>query len=226
MSTFACLLAALTIALGQEAEPLISYYAPSDFLLTADPAAEPWKGIPGAVIETGLTGQPIPNHRTEIRSRWTNRNLYLLFICHYETLNLHPNPDTTKETDKLWLWDVVEAQIGSDLERINLYKEFQVSPQGEWVDADIDRNNWNVERQLQWNSGFKVKARIDSEQNIWYGEMQIPMYQIAPRRPTRGTEMRANFIRSQSRPRKVIAWRPTKSREWHAPEVFGQLLLR
>lgn len=77
------------------------------------------------VTETSLTGEPVPGHRTEIRSRWTKRNLYLLFLCHYETLNLHPGaPDTSRETDRLWDWDVAEAHVGSDLQHINLYKEF------------------------------------------------------------------------------------------------------
>ena len=68
-------------------------------------------------------------------------HLYLLFICPYTELNLKPDPTTSVETPRLWNWDVAEAFIGSDYERIGRYKEFQVSPQGEWVDLDIDRDN-------------------------------------------------------------------------------------
>lgn len=102
-----------------------------------------------------------------------------------------------------------------------------MSPRGEWVDADIDRDNWNVERQLRWASGFKAKGRIDEKNKVWYGEMQIPMDKIAARVPEKGVEMRANFLRGQGpRPRKVIAWQPTGSRQWHEPKVFGRLLLK
>ena len=56
----------------------------------------------------------MPGHRTEIRSRWTGRNLYFLFTCPYEQLNLKPEPKTETETNQLWKWDVAEVFIGSD----------------------------------------------------------------------------------------------------------------
>jgi hypothetical protein len=176
--------------------------------------------------EAGLKGEPVPGHRTEIRSRWTKQNLYVLFVCRYTVLNLFPGlPDTQHETNRLWEWDVAEAQIGSDLKNINLYKEFQVSPRGEWVDADVDREHWNVERQLSWASGLKVKARIDEHESVWYGEMRIPMSDLCVETPRKGIEWQGNFVRGQGpRPRKVIAWRPTGSREWHEPKVFGRIL--
>ena len=31
-------------------------------------------------------GKVVPHHRTEIRSRWTDKNVYLLFIAPYEEL--------------------------------------------------------------------------------------------------------------------------------------------
>ena len=33
-------------------------------------------------------GQSQPRYRTEILSRWTEKNLYFLFVCPYEVLNL------------------------------------------------------------------------------------------------------------------------------------------
>lgn len=221
------LIAAASLS-AQTSGLLISYYSTTDFALTADPDSPPWKNVTGVFAETGLAGQSVAGHKTEVRSRWTEHNLCLLFLCRYVTLNLYPGaPDTTRETDKLWEWDVAEVQIGSDLQHINLYKEFQVSPRGEWVDADVDRDHWNVERQLRWTSGFKVKARIDERNKVWYGEMQIPMDKIAARAPAAGVEMRVNFLRGQGPPpRQVIAWQPTGSREWHEPKVFGRMVLK
>ena len=82
-----------------------------------------------------------PGHRTEIRSRWADKNLYLLFVCPYEELYAKPDPSYTAETNKLWEWDVAEVFIGSDFQNIKRYTEFQVSPRGEWVDLDIDRGS-------------------------------------------------------------------------------------
>lgn len=206
---------------------ILSRRAKADFALTADPEAQPWKGVPGVFAENGPKGEPTPGHRTEIRSRWTPRNLYFLFVCPYETLYLRPDPSQTAETNKLWNWDVAEVFVGADFQNIRRYKEFQVSPQGEWVDLDIDRDLPKPEGGWQWNSGFEVKARIDPARKIWYGAMRIPIGTIDPRPPKRGSEMRINFYRIQGPPpnRKYVAWQPTGQPSHHVPEAFGRLRL-
>ncbi len=208
--------------------PLIkSYLAKSDFALTADPNAQSWKDVKGVTAERGPLGDVTPGHRTEIRSRWTDNNLFILFICPYQQLYSKPNPSTTTETNKLWDWDVSEVFIGTDYQNIKRYTEFQVSPQGEWVDLDIDRNPDPPVHDWQWNSGFEVKARVDAEKKIWYGEMRIPMAKIDKRAPKAGLEMRVNFYRFQGPPpdRKRIAWSPTNNNNYHVPEAFGRLRL-
>ncbi len=142
--------------------------AGSDFALTADPAAAPWKGVHGVIADHDRFGAVVPGHRTEIRSRWTPQNLYLLFICPYEDLYLHPDPSPSAETNKLWDWDVAEAFIGSDFKEIKKYKEFQVSPQAEWVDLAIDRGTQPPSHDVAWNSGYEVKARLDRDHHVWY----------------------------------------------------------
>jgi hypothetical protein len=142
-------------------------------------------------------------------------------------LNLKPNPSTKEETNKLWTWDVAEVFIGTDFENIRRYKEFQVSPQGEWVDLDIDRDHPLPEGGWQWNSGYEVAARIDADKKIWYGAMRIPIARIDDRRPEPGREMRINFYRLQGPgpTRKGIAWQPTNAPTYHVPEAFGRMKL-
>ena len=48
-----------------------------------------------------------------------------------------------------------------------------MSPQGEWVDLDIDLAKPHHEDGWTWNSGFVVAARIDSAAKIWYGAMRF-----------------------------------------------------
>jgi hypothetical protein len=102
-----------------------------------------------------------------------------------------------------------------------------VSPQGEWVDLDIDRVNPLPEGGWLWNSGFRVKARVDARHRIWYGEMRIPLLSIDSRPPVAGLEMRINFYRCQGREpgRKFIAWQPTGEGNFHVPQAFGRLKL-
>src|SRR5689334_20974105 len=71
---------------------MVSHRSKSDFDLTADPNAKAWKGVRGVFAENGPKGEALTGHRTEIRSRWTDDNLYFLFICPYEKLHLKPDP--------------------------------------------------------------------------------------------------------------------------------------
>lgn len=205
-----------------------SHRAKADFELTANPAAAVWKNVKGVFAERGPQGEAVPGHRTEIRSRWTEKNLYFLFICPYEQLFLKENPSTTSETNLLWEWDVAEIFIGADFDHIRHYREYQVSPQGEWVDLDIDLDHSDPAKRWLWNSGMRVKARIDKEKKIWYGEMRIPIASIDARPPAPGNEMRINLYRIQGPPpqRKFVAWQPTRSPGYHVPEAFGKLRFR
>jgi hypothetical protein len=215
-----------TGAFAQDDSKVIkSSHTKTDFALTADPTAGQWKSAKGVIATNGPRGDLTPGHRTEIRSRWSDKYLYLLFICPYEALYSKPNPSTTTETNKLWEWDVAEVFIGSDFQDIKRYTEFQVSPHGEWVDLDIDRNPNPPNHNVQWNSGFEVKAKIAEDKKIWYGEMRIPIDKIDKRKPQVGQQLRINFYRFQGPPpdRKRIAWQPTNSDNYHTPEAFGIL---
>jgi hypothetical protein len=211
-------------------EPAVFYSrkAGSDVPLTADPQSSFWRSAPQLVIETNYAGLPVANHRTEVRSRWTENNLYLLYVSHYEELHLKPNPSITQETNQLWNWDVAEAFLGSDFSDIARYKEFQVSPQGEWVDLDIDRSPQKRGAGVAWDSGFEVKARIDPARKIWYGAMKIPFQALGVSSPAAGTRLRAGLYRIAGKEpaRKLISWQTTGARSFHVPERFGILQLR
>jgi len=203
-----------------------SSHAAQDVPPETDPAADFWRAAPRVFAERDSYGKAVPGYRTEIRSRWTKDNLYLLFICPYEELYLKPVPDTERETNQLWNWDVAEAFIGSDFENIRHYKEFELSPQGEWIDLDIQLDSPHHEDGWVWNSGFQVAARIDRAAHVWYGAMRIPLAAIDSRPPDVGNALRVNFFRSQGPPpRKEVTWQPPMRDTFHTPEKFGLLKL-
>jgi hypothetical protein len=204
-----------------------SRYSDKEYEPTADPTTEEWKGIKPFVAELDRYGKPVPHHRTEIRTFWTNEHLYILFVCPYRDLNTRPNPSTTMETNRLWLHDVAEVFIGYDANNIDRYKEYQVSPRGEWVDLDIDRQTKNPDG-WKWNSGMQVKARINRSKRIWYGEMKIPIKSFDPRPVQDGSEVRINFYRIQgSEPNRIhVNWQPVHAESFHTPQAFGKLVFR
>jgi len=224
---FALVLLSVVSALGEEPNTAEVIYAKKDSPLTLDSASPFWSGARPVFIEKDSFGNPVPALRTEVRARWTDHNLYFLFTCPYKQLHLKPDPDTHEETNQLWNWDVAEAFIGSDFADIQRYKEFEVSPQGEWVDLDIDLHKPHHEDGWKWNSGFEVLARIDEQKHVWYAAMRIPFSAIDSRPPSAGNTLRLNLFRSGG-PRERpygLAWQPPMSKTFHTPERFGQLKL-
>ena len=204
-----------------------SLSAETDVSLDTNPGSEFWRSAPPVYMDKDPYGHPLPNYRTEVRTRWTSQNLYFLFICPYEQLNLKPNPKTSTETYELWNWDVAEAFIGADFKDIQRYKEFEISPQGEWVDLDIDLHKPHHENGWTWNSGFEVSARIDRAARVWYGAMKIPYSAISTRAAAAGNTLRLNLFRSQGPGpnRHEITWQPPMANTFHVPERFGVLEL-
>jgi hypothetical protein len=219
-------------AFGADDASVESVQARRDVTLTTNPASSFWRSARPVYAEKDKSGKPLSGRRSAIRSRWTQNYLYFLFVCPYNTLYLKPAPNTATETYQLWDWDVAEVFIGSDFQNIRRYKEFEVSPQGEWIDLDIDLGKPHHEEGWKWNSGFVVSTRIDRPAKTWYAAMRIPFAALDLARlnlaqPAPGATFRINFFRVEGPPpqRKFIAWQPTMRETFHVPERFGILKL-
>lgn len=208
-------------------EPFESVFSEQDATLQTDLKDPFWRHARPIVLEMGNFGEREPGIRTEVRSRWTSDSLYLLFRCPYEELSVRPKPVTLTETNELWKWNVAELFLGTDFTNIRRYKEFEVSPQGEWIDLDIDLNLPDHTVGRTWNSGFQVAARIDRENRVWYAAMRIPFAALEANAPRVGRTYRANLFRtegSDSRERSA-AWKAPMSKTFHTPQRFGLLKL-
>src|SRR5581483_3199213 len=214
-------------AFSADRRVITSTYAQQDVALQIDPASSFWSDSRPVYMEKDSFGKSVPAYRTEVRTRWTDKNLYFLFICPYEQLYLKPEPNTQQETNELWNWDVAEVFVGSDFKDIKRYKEFEVSPRGEWVDLDINLRSPHHEEGWTWNSGFEAMARVDEEKHVWYAAMRIPLSAIDPRPPAPGNKLRVNLFRSQGPPQhhQEVTWQPPMSKTFHVPARFGLLQL-
>ncbi len=196
----------------------------ADVALDTNPDSPFWKNAEPVFATRDNRGNPV-TAKMEVQSRWTSENIYFLFQCPFEELYLKPSPTTTQETNELWNWDVAEVFIGSDFKNIKRYREFEVSPQGEWVDLDIDLSTPHHEDGWTWNSGFQSAARIDRGAKVWYAAMRIPWSAITPTAPKPGATFRINLYLSEGPPsnHKSIVWQPTLTKTFHTPERFGLL---
>jgi hypothetical protein len=221
------LLGGALLASAAENNIFRSAYSTHDVALDTDSESSFWQAAPSVFAEVDNYGQAVPIYRTRVSSRWTHKYLYLLFACPYEKLYLKPSPNAAEETFGLWNWDVAELFIGSDFQNIRRYKEFEVSPQGEWIDLDINLDLPDHAVGWTWNSGFQKDARIDAKAKIWYAAMRIPFAALDRRRPVAGRSFRVNLFRSQGPParRHSICWQPPMADTFHVPDEFGLLIL-
>jgi hypothetical protein len=171
-----------------------------------------------------------PEAETIVASRWTASYLYLAFWCHYLTLNTYEGEDPIPERWQLWERDVVEAFINPQPEVPSHYYEFEVAPNNQWLDLEIDlrRHPFNDPK---WNSGFEHATRVDVARHIWTAEMRIPMASMTHAGVRPDTEWKINFYRCDGpgaeASRRNLSWSPLPldhpEKSFHQPASFGVL---
>jgi alpha-galactosidase len=177
-----------------------------------------------------------PRRQTEVRALWTPQAFYLRFACRYRELFVFDDSDPNGRRDHLWDRDVAEAFLQPDPSPPHRYKEFEVSPNGMWIDLDIGPPNEMPGNDASGNSasaaprnlqsGLTRSVWLNQEENIWTAEVAIPMKALIANFDPRAL-WRANFYRVEGRqePRSYSAWQPTKTPQpnFHVPEAFGYL---
>ena len=77
-----------------------------------------------------------PGRSTEVRLLWTPDTLFVRFLAKYKTITVFPDAREDGWRDELWNCDVAEAFLQPN-SRHPWNKEFEVSPNGLWIDLDI-----------------------------------------------------------------------------------------
>jgi len=198
--------------------------------LDLNPKAAPWKKASVQNISKDCSRQiDYPNLKSEVRAFWTDSDLYLLFKCPYNDLNLFLPADNSKDHVGLWDRDVVEMFLGDDFADIRHYREFEIAPTGDWVDLAIDLSRESYD--AKWNSGWETKARIDKAGKNWYAAARIPLSAVSGKAVMAGTKWRVNLYRIEGlgpdTQRHFLCWQPTcvQNRDPnHVPEHFGTLV--
>jgi len=164
-------------------------------------------------------GAARPGLATTVRVLWSDRYLYLGYESPFTELTVFEPADRKKERFGLWDRDVVEAFIGSDANNPKHYFEFEVSPNGEWLDLELG----GPTKGLDWNSGFESAVKVDNKAKVWTMEMRIPLKALGETAPAIGTRWRLNLYRHDIAHNSFLAWSPTATSTAHTPEKFGHL---
>jgi alpha-galactosidase len=162
-----------------------------------------------------------PALQTEVRLLWSPATLYLRFVCCYRELHVFQDAEPTGRRDHLWDRDVAEAFLQPHPSRPRFYKEFEVAPNGFWIDLDISPGGL-----ADLKSGLQRSVWRDEARHIWAAELAVQMKSLTANFDPSAV-WRANFYRVEGaeEPRRYLAWCPTNTVQpnFHVPDAFGQL---
>jgi alpha-galactosidase len=162
---------------------------------------------------------PDPMRQTTVRFLWSIDHLFVRFHCSYRELFVYEGSPSRR--DQLWLRDVAEIFIQPETEELRQYREFEISPNGDWLDLEISPGS---KRTLFCD--LKSRVALDQEQSVWTAEMAIPMNCLTTAVDPAET-WRLNLFRIEGRDPKRFysAWIPTYTPHpnFHVPEAFGAL---
>jgi len=189
-----------------------------------------WKGAKWAEFDHDASGKShYPEARTRVASLWTETHIYFAFSSRYDSLNIYEGEDSKAERWQLWDRDVVEVFLNPQPERVNHYFEFEVAPNNQWIDLEIDKTKQPF-NDASWDSGFAHATHLDAERHIWTAEMRIPLSSMNVKEMHPGVEWRVNFFRAAGKGedshRKFLAWSAIlEGKTFHVPTRFGILKL-
>lgn len=209
---------------------------PDEFMAFADrltekvdnegfPTGPAWDRAASLQIHRDWQGKNADAQRsTEVRLLWNDDALFIRFHCHYRSITVFPDARADGWRDKLWDRDVAETFLQPDASDPRVYKEFEVSPNGYWIDLAVSHGQ--IE---ELHSGLRRRVVINEKSRTWTADLAIPMKRLAPRFDPEQA-WRANFFRieGENEPRFYGAWSPTNSPKpnFHVPAAFGKLVFR
>jgi alpha-galactosidase len=193
-----------------------------DIALDAAHPAPEWGRAATISFSSDWQGKnPDPGLETRVSLLWSPAALYVRFACRYREIYVFDDSDAGGRRDHLWDRDVAEVFLQPDPSHERYYKEFEVSPNGMWIDLDVGPGKLD-----NLKSGLQRSASVDEKNNMWTAELSIPLRALINEFNPAAT-WRANFYRIEGRnePRKYLAWQATKTPEpnFHVPSAFGKL---
>ena len=187
------------------------------------PRETAWGNAPPIRFDADWQGKNVdPGRSTEVRLLWSAETLYLRYDARYRLITVFPDADPNGRRDHLWDRDVCEAFLQPNPAELRRYKEFEIAPNGLWIDLDIA-----PEEKHDLRSGLRRRVKIDERNKTWRAELALPMKSLTDHFEPSAV-WKANFYRVEgaAEPRFYSAWRPTGTPQpnFHVPEEFGALI--
>lgn len=187
---------------------------------------EIWNLAKEITIDKYWSGKTAPVGRhVKARSLWSDTAIYIRFeAAQTEPLIVSVPPNLTTRTNGLWNRDVCEIFIAPDKNNRNKYFEFEIAPNGEWIDLGIEIISGIRSTDLDYHSGRESAARIEKDKVVM--AFKIP-FKAFGKTPKAGDIWLGNLFRCVGKDpdRGYLAWQPTgtKKPNFHVPEKFGEI---
>ena len=221
-------------ASDSRAEPYSSNLAiearrvPSEFAADGNLEKSAWKHARWVEFDHDASGKShYPTLATRVASLWTPTQVYFAFSARYDSLNFYEGEQSAAERWQLWNRDVVEVFLNPQPDRVNHYYEFEVAPNNQWIDLEIDKDKTPF-NDASWDSHFDHAIHVDSKRRVWTTEMRIPVSSMKVDSIHSGAQWRVNFFRAaghgDDQQRKFLAWSIIPDgKTFHVPTRFGIL---
>ncbi len=204
-----------------------SGFLSKNFVPDGDLGKRVWREAERVRFKGDWSGREIPPEaETRVASLWSDTHVYFAFWCKYFALNVYKGEGRRHKRWGLWNRDVVEVFLNPQPERVNHYYEFEVAPDNQWIDLEIDLDKKPFNN-AGWASRFEHATRINSRNRAWTCEMRIPFESMNVREVRRDAEWRGNFYRAdgpgENTQRRLLCWSPVfgEKPNFHVPTRFG-----
>ena len=184
-----------------------------------------WAKAKEVVIDKYWSGENAPVGRhARAKLLWSRAALYVRFEANQtEPLILSETPNLKSKTRGLWDRDVCEIFVAPDRNEPRKYFEFEIAPNGEWIDLGIYQKP--DERITDWDylSGMQSKAVIEKDKVLMAIKVE---WKAFGKTPKMGDVWLGNLFRcvGTGETRGYLAWSATETKEpsFHVPEKFGE----
>ena len=202
--------------------------SPDEFTLDGHLEKPAWKQARWEDFDHDASGNShYPDLRTRVACLWTSTHLYVAFSARFDSLYFYEGEQTAKERWQLWERDVVEIFVNPQPDRVNHYYEFEVAPNNQWIDLEIDKDKTPF-NDASWDSHFEHAVYVDQEKRAWNTEIRIPLAPMKVDSLHAGAQWRINFFRAAGKgddqTRRFLAWSIIpEGKTFHVPARFGIL---
>ena len=201
---------------------LLAAFSEDDFAVT-ELDHRVWRRAEAAAISRYWSGRTVPAERCfEARLIWSRSSLYVRFVAiQSEPLIVSVAANLDSKTDGLWEGDVCEIFIAPDRTEPRRYFEFEIAPNGEWLDLAIDTRG--EERRTDWNYNSGMKSFASIGEGCVTMAIKIPWAAFG-KKLVAGDIWLGNIFRcvGSGPDRGYLAYNPTETPEpnFHVPEKF------